>query len=180
MNVYVKYSPERATVYSKHKDWLLHKAKNIDTNKGLKRVKALDKIMRGFMTRYGWRGASSNNVYWNGTKVPIKLIVVPRPRDDRLVTLINPKYKELRGQQVIATEYCGSIPNKPFLVARFPIAIVECTLINGNSTIMDYNFLLSTRNSIILQHEIDHLKGVLISHKQEERADNIVAESCLS
>jgi len=174
MTLNSKYSPVRTTVYHKHTKWLLHKARDVDPMKNEISLSGdLDKILRDFMRRLGWTGSSSNNVYWKGTKVPIKVIVVPRPYDNSLITLINPRYKELKGKQFVDTETCGSIPSRSFQVPRFPIVIVKCNLINGNYSILEYNSLLSITNVRVLQHEMDHLEGVLISQREKEREDSI-------
>ena len=77
--------------------------------------------------------------------------------------LFNPRIIEHSEDLVGSVEGCLSLPGQSYLVNRFKTITVEYQDIKGNySTIKAGDFL-----SILLQHEIDHLNGILISSKGE-------------
>lgn len=75
--------------------------------------------------------------------------------------LFNPRIIEHSEDLVESPEGCLSLPGQLYLLKRFKSVTVEYQDLTGNySTIKAEDFL-----SIILQHEIDHLNGILISDK---------------
>ena len=78
-----------------------------------------------------------------------------KPRE-RLV-LINPEIVYRSGFQMIPEE-CLSLPYKTNLVPRYNSVIVLATTQGGEEIILKERWF----NSIILQHEIDHLDGILM------------------
>ena len=87
-----RYDARIATMNSPLETWVRSFARNIDlTNKEeLKTAVDLMNIMSEFVEEYGWIGASSNNIYWNGSEKPLKMIQVPNPDKDELITILNP------------------------------------------------------------------------------------------
>lgn len=79
--------------------------------------------------------------------------------DDTLV-LINPTITAMRGKQQ-SEEGCLSIPNQLFDVDRATSVDVLFQDHNGKENTLAINGMLA----IIVQHEIDHLNGVLINKK---------------
>ena len=77
--------------------------------------------------------------------------------DNELLTLINPRIVKTEGDKVSSEEGCLSIPGLKETVKRFEKVNVLAQDINGEEVKIEAdNFL-----SIILQHEIDHLNGIL-------------------
>jgi peptide deformylase len=93
------------------------------------------------------------------------IIAKPEPNKEALV-LINPQIKKTSRKKEIMEEGCLSLPNISVLVER-PVKItVQALDINGQPVKIKANGLLAR----IIQHEIDHLDGILIVDKQYEPA----------
>lgn len=77
--------------------------------------------------------------------------------DNQLLTLINPKIVKAEGEKVKSEEGCLSIPGLKETIKRFEKVKVNAKDIDGKDIEIEADEFLS----IILQHEIDHLNGVL-------------------
>ncbi len=75
--------------------------------------------------------------------------------------MINPEIKDLSQDMVIWEEACISLPNIFGKVKRHKSLTVEYTDIKGNKQ----KKKLKDFNAVIVQHEIDHLEGVLFTDK---------------
>ena len=100
-----------------------------------------------------------------------RLIVIDIDRDDpdnAPIVLINPEILELEGESVIE-EGCLSIPELKAEVKRPEKVIVSARTLDDEEIIIEDGSLLSR----VLQHEIDHLNGVLfidhLSRKKQKR-----------
>jgi peptide deformylase len=71
--------------------------------------------------------------------------------------LINPEIKLRRGETISENEGCLSVPDLRSDVKRSEIVVVEGLDRFGNKIKIETDGILS----VILQHEIDHLKGIL-------------------
>ena len=90
---------------------------------------------------------------------PVRLIVVDVTDEDQrsgLLTLINPRIAGRRGE-VESEEGCLSVPGYRSTVIRSETVRVEALDLDGKECAVDADGLLA----ICLQHEIDHLDGVL-------------------
>ena len=76
-------------------------------------------------------------------------------------TFINPEIIKYYGESFINNERCLSIPKKDFNVNRFNSVDIVYRDTNYRAQTATYNAL----TAIVLQHELDHLDGVLISMK---------------
>ena len=75
-------------------------------------------------------------------------------------TFINPVITERSDETYITDEGCLSIPNKEFKIERSQKIVV----VDG----IGYDETKYTgRDAIVIQHEIDHLNGILISDKEK-------------
>ena len=100
-----------------------------------------------------------------------RLIVIDIDRDDpdnAPIVLINPEILEHEGESVIE-EGCLSIPELKAEVKRPEKVIVSARTLDDEEIIIEDGSLLSR----VLQHEIDHLNGVLfidhLSRKKQKR-----------
>ncbi|AZR72966.1 peptide deformylase [Anoxybacter fermentans] len=80
--------------------------------------------------------------------------------DDNPIALINPVIVEKQGSQV-GEEGCLSIPGERALVERYQFVKVRGLDINGREIEIESEDLLARA----LQHEIDHLDGILFIDK---------------
>jgi peptide deformylase len=76
----------------------------------------------------------------------------------------NPQWNPARGQNVIMTEGCYSVPGKLFKVQRAKYGWVTWTDINGKP----FEDKLSGIPAVVFQHEIDHLDGKCCADIGEE------------
>ena len=93
-------------------------------------------------------------------QVGISLHVIVIDVGEGLIELINPKIIEQEGAE-IATEGCLSIPNVFGEVERSSHVVVEALNRNGKTFRIEGKGLLARA----LQHEIDHLYGILFIEK---------------
>jgi peptide deformylase len=90
--------------------------------------------------------------------VPSRIITVDA--GDGLISLINPVILERHGR-VLMEEGCLSCPGIAVDVARSEKVLVRCLNQQGNEVTIEAEGLKAR----VLQHEIDHLNGVLILDK---------------
>jgi peptide deformylase len=87
--------------------------------------------------------------------------------DERLVGLVNPEITWRSGEIVRDEEGCLSLPNQYVMVARDKAIGVKFLDVNGKPQ----ELRLSDMNARVIQHEVDHLDGVLIvDHSAKKKA----------
>ena len=110
-----------------------------------------------------------------GPKVGLmrRIIVVHLPKDyvdegspDLRMTLLNPEIVKGRGEEV-GLEGCLSIPGWIGEVKRMTSITVKAMDLNGHSVRIKADDYLAR----VLQHEIDHLDGILFVDRMEEGAE---------
>lgn len=85
------------------------------------------------------------------------LVIDLKDDEETRMALINPRVVELAGEVEKEEEGCLSIPGVSALVARRPSVVVEALAETGEPVRIEADGLLGR----CLQHEIDHLNGVL-------------------
>lgn len=85
--------------------------------------------------------------------------------EGKTYVLINPKIKSKSWRKVVAEEGCLSFPGKFILVKRNMKVKVEALDKKGNKIILKADGLLARA----LQHEIDHLDGVLFIDREVKK-----------
>ena len=84
--------------------------------------------------------------------------------DHELFVLINPEIKKYSGKEINMEEGCLSFPGKYLPIKRYEKVKIKALDSNGKKQIIRAKGLLAR----VLQHEIDHLSGVLLV----DRANN--------
>jgi peptide deformylase len=103
---------------------------------------------------------------------PIRLIVFDVGDEDGARTLANPVLRDEWGEQ-IAEEGCLSLPGLYYPVRRFERVVAEGHDLDGHQVTIEAEELLSR----VLQHEVDHLNGVLfIDRLESEHRAEAMAE----
>lgn len=93
----------------------------------------------------------------------LRIIVVRRTVKERPQALINPRLIKQSWRAQVGPEACLSLPNVSVPVKR-PVKIaVEALDMNGQTVKFKTRGFLAR----VIQHEIDHLDGILIVDKQE-------------
>lgn len=92
----------------------------------------------------------------------IKLVVIDIKRDGKKpLVLVNPKYQPIGNDKLLSTESCLSVPNHNGKILRYSKVKVNALNHKGEPIeIIGEKFL-----SNVLQHEIDHLDGILYIDK---------------
>ncbi|HVO66363.1 MAG TPA: peptide deformylase [Syntrophales bacterium] len=169
-----KYEVKVATVVD-DSAWVKTRASEIDPDKELHLAVELDGIMRLFRKLRNFVGVSSNNIYWNLTRTPIRQILIPTPERD-YVSLINPKILKLEGEDINCVEACGSVPGKVFVVRRKPFVSISGYTLEKQYIELEYGskdhcmggeliYSSYSNKEWIIQHEMDHLEGITIADK---------------
>ena len=76
-------------------------------------------------------------------------------------TFINPEIIKYYGESFINNERCLSIPKKDFNVKRYK----SVDIVYRDAKYIEHTATYTALTAIVLQHELDHLDGVLISMK---------------
>lgn len=179
--LFEKYDVKVAVASEGHEDWVRSKAEEVNLNDSsqVSLVKDLNTIMTEFVNAFGYPGVSSNNLFWNGTEKPIRVILVKDPQRENDLTLVNPIIKKYYGNEYISIEGCASFPNRTYIVRRSQSVNLEATLFdNGNFKPVELTFesvlpnyskmkvgtILKMLPSPIVQHEVDHINGIVLPH----------------
>jgi len=120
-------------------------------------IRALVKDMLASMYAAEGVGLAAEQV---GRKEAVCVIDVPKEQScgvDMPLVLINPEIRELEGEQC-GQEGCLSFPGIYIDVKRAEKAVVDYLDLDGKKTTVEATGLLSRA----LQHEIDHLNGILL------------------
>jgi len=170
-----------ANVFKGYEEWVYSKARHVNLEEKTERllVRRLSELMEAYRAEQEWGAVSSNNIYWDATDMPIRIIQIPDP-EDHYLTFVNPKIQKLDGGPVMITEACGSLPGIYFLVPRFAYTIVEGEVVEDNFRLrsLDYGgnvkpytmkipveHLSEAYSSAFAQHECDHLDGKIVSER---------------
>lgn len=86
--------------------------------------------------------------------------------DDKDYVLVNPEIRERSSEVVTSTEGCLSIPHVQVDVERARQVVVSGQDLEGNPVEIEAEEPLA----IILQHEIDHLDGILILDRTDRES----------
>lgn len=86
--------------------------------------------------------------------------------DIPLTFLINPKIEVLKMAETEEFEFCESLPDYSALVRRPSMIKVEAIGIDGQHLSQIFNGLVSR----IIQHEVDHLNGILYTDKMVSKS----------
>jgi peptide deformylase len=173
-SVQEKYGLRIATIVDNN-DWVRTKAREIDLDNEMHLAKDLDRIMRHMRDIYKFVGVSSNNIYWNLTRSPIRQILIPTT-ERRYISVINPEILKLEGQENNYVEACGSVPKKVYIVKRKPYVLISGYTVEKERIELEYGskdfyagedpiYSSYSNPEWVIQHEMDHLDGITIKDK---------------
>ncbi len=89
------------------------------------------------------------------------IVVKPEPEQKSLI-LINPEIKKISRKKDVMVEGCLSLPNVEVPVERAVKITVQALDFNGQKIKIKAKGLLAR----VIQHEVDHLEGILIVDKR--------------
>ncbi len=108
----------------------------------------------------GWMHAGISSIQID---VPIRIFYAYDGNSDKYVLFINPEVEFLGSVATVKMESCLSTPGKKGDVRRFERIRVKYYDIDGNQVTKKFNGW----NSRVIQHENDHLDGILWTDKEE-------------
>lgn len=186
-----------------YKDWVYSIARKVDiTNpEDTALVRDLSIVMEQALGKYEWGAVSSNNLHWNRTDNPIRVVMVPHPELRENIALVNPAIAGYGSWEIDFIEGCGSFPGKLYVVKRKTFAEVSAYLLT-ETRFVPVHFEYGIRNlsdqakqksrsnlekklmdAGAVQHEIDHLDGIVIAEKgvfydedDEKKEKRVLAE----
>jgi len=112
-------------------------------------------------TMYDAPGAGLASIQVGFDKSIIVFDTLPGETEKSLKVLLNPKVLESDGEIISENEGCLSVPDFRSDVKRSSIVLVEGIDREGNPVKIEVEGYLS----IVLQHEIDHLNGILFINR---------------
>ncbi len=89
--------------------------------------------------------------------------------DNQLLTFINPEIQKLSGKEVKMEEGCLSFPGKYIDITRPNKVKIKFTDSSGQKQILKTSGLLAR----VIQHEFDHLRGILFTEREKEKMISI-------
>jgi peptide deformylase len=122
-----------------------------------KKIKELAKEMKKIMIQHNGVGLAANQIGKN-------LSIFVAYDNKRFYTFINPEIVKFFGKQKIMEEGCLSVPNIWGQIKRYEGVVVSYQDLFGKKKKLKARGLLAQ----IIQHEIDHLNGVLFIDKAIE------------
>lgn len=93
-----------------------------------------------------------------------KRLLIAETGDHKQIALVNPELTSKSWRKVLSEEGCLSIPGKYGTVKRHRAITARALDRNGKEITISSDKLLG----IIIQHEIDHLDGILFTDKAEK------------
>lgn len=132
-------------------------------------VKKFDKELRGFVKQMKASMVAAKGIGIAapqvGKNIRVFLAVLNHGTDQQVtVPMVNPEIISHGSETEVAEEGCLSLPGKYGQVERFTAVSVEFFDLDGGRQVLD----LTGLNARIIQHETDHLNGVLFIDRIEQ------------
>lgn len=122
--------------------------------------------MKDTLQSIGGLGLAANQI---GRNESVCLVRV----GDETITMVNPTIVERGGETKISIEGCLSLPDISAKVNRDET--VSVTFINPDADWSEQTIQFDFPNSVIVQHELDHLAGILMTDYLSPMQRNLIA-----
>jgi len=129
-----------------------------------KDVKKVDKEIRRIVNEMKKIMKKNNGVGLAANQIGLDLSIFIAENGNKILTFINPKILKLEGEKILLEEGCLSLPNIWGKIKRYPKIEVEYLDLFGKRKKIKAQGLLAQ----IIQHEIDHLNGILFAERAEK------------
>ncbi|MCT4612073.1 MAG: peptide deformylase [Clostridia bacterium] len=149
-------------------------SKDISLRKEMREVKK-EEFKKEWLTNLV--GNMIKTLYTSGTGVglaapqigfQLKIAIMDIKRDAKKpIVMINPSYESIDDQIIDSTESCLSIPGYVGLVKRYKKIRVKYNNMSGDLIEEEVEGFKAT----VMQHEIDHLNGILYIDRMEDEED---------
>ena len=153
-------------LYSSNHNILRTKTKqsNIQTDK--ENLEKLIGDMKDTLQSVGGLGLAANQLGRDESVCLVKL-------GDNLLTMINPQITSRGGEKKTSIEGCLSLPDITAKVERDEIISVK--FINPDAEWSEQEIQVEFPNSVVVQHEVDHLQGKLMIDNLSPMERNLIA-----
>jgi peptide deformylase len=133
------------------------KQKTVEVKEIDKNIKKIVSEMKKIMKKNHGVGLAANQIGLNLS------IFIAEDRN-KIITFINPKIIKFEGEKILLEEGCLSLPGIWGKIKRYPKVEVEYIDLFGKKRKIKAKGLLAQ----IIQHEMDHLNGILFAEKAEK------------
>ena len=111
-----------------------------------------------------WVGLAAPQVWYNKRLIVVSLLKNREDENYQTIMMINPEIIEHSDKKVLSEEWCLSIPEERGKVPRYNSIKIKYLDEKYKENIMILQWLKSN----IVQHEIDHLDGILFTDRIDE------------
>jgi peptide deformylase len=153
-------------LYSSNHNILRTKTKqsNIETER--ENLEKLISDMKDTLQSVGGLGLASNQLGRDESICIVKL-------DNNVITMVNPQIVSRSGEKKTSIEGCLSLPDITAKVERDETISVKFT--NPDAEWSEQEIVVDFPNSVVIQHEIDHLQGKLMIDELSPMQRNLIA-----
>ena len=152
-------------LYSQNHKILKTKTKSSDIVRDKDDLQKLIEDMKDTLQSVGGLGLAANQI---GRNESICLVQF----GDELITMVNPIIIGRNGETKISIERCLSLPDITARVERDEI--VSLKFINPDNNWQEEEIKIEFPNSVVIQHEIDHLNGKLMIDNLSPMQKNLI------
>lgn len=153
------------TIKTKEDSFL--RKKSVEVEEVNEEIVSLCQQMGKLMRESGGAGLSAIQIGKN-----IRLFVIARHPGEEFYVMINPKIISSTKDFVVSPEGCLSFPGETFHVLRKGDIIVKHTMITGE----ERELRMIGFNAAVVQHEIDHLDGILVEDRNDDTLRKLVEQ----
>lgn len=153
-------------LYSSNHRILRTKTKRSDIEKEKESIQKLVEDMKDTLQSIGGLGLAANQL---GRDESICLVKF----GEQTITMINPVITGREGESKISIEGCLSLPDISAKVQRDEIISVKFT--NPDNNWQEEEIRVEFPNSVVVQHEVDHLNGKLMIDNLTPMEKNLIA-----
>lgn len=153
-------------LYSSNHNILRTKTKRSDIEKEKENLQKLIGDMKDTLQSIGGLGLAANQL---GRDESVCLVQF----GEQTITMVNPVITGREGETKISIEGCLSLPDVSAKVQRDEIISVK--FINPDNEWREEELRVEFPNSVVVQHEIDHLNGKLMTDNLSPMEKNLIA-----
>ena len=153
-------------LYSSNHNVLRTKTKRSDIEKEKENLQKLIGDMKDTLQSIGGLGLAANQL---GRDESVCLVQF----GEQTITMVNPVITGREGETKISIEGCLSLPDVSAKVQRDEIISVK--FINPDNEWREEELRVEFPNSVVVQHEIDHLNGKLMTDNLSPMEKNLIA-----
>lgn len=153
-------------LYSSNHKILRTKTKRSDISKEKESLEKLIEDMKDTLQSIGGLGLAANQLGRDESVCLVKF-------EDQIITMINPVITGREGESKISIEGCLSLPDISAKVQRDEIISVKFT--NPDNNWQEEEIRVEFPNSVVVQHEVDHLNGKLMIDNLTPMEKNLIA-----